>query len=98
MTEPTYNLADLFELVAGAVPERLAVVAGDARRTYRDLDERTNRLARHWASFSPGAKVAIYGWNRAEWVEAFLAAFKARLIPINVNYRYVADELKYVLD
>jgi fatty-acyl-CoA synthase len=46
----------------------------------------------------PGAKVAIYAWNRAEWVEAFLAAFKARLIPINVNYRYVAHELRYVFD
>ena len=97
-TEPTFNLADLFELVAGSVPERLALVAGHTRRTYRELDERTNRLARHWASFEPGAKVAIYAWNRAEWVEAFLAAFKARLIPINVNYRYVADELRYVLD
>jgi fatty-acyl-CoA synthase len=98
MTQATFNLADLYELVAGAVPDRLALVAGDARRTYRDLDERTNRLARHWSSFAPGAKVAIYGWNRAEWVEAFLGAFKARLIPINVNYRYVADELRYVLD
>jgi 3-oxocholest-4-en-26-oate---CoA ligase len=98
MTEPTFNLADLYELVAAAVPDRLALVAGDARRTYRDLDERTNRLARHWSSFEPGTKVAIYGWNRAEWVEAFLAAFKARLSPINVNYRYVAEELKYVLD
>src|SRR4051812_15839906 len=94
----TFNLADMFELVAGAVPDRLAVVAGDTRLSYRQLDERTNRLARHWSSVEPGAKVAIYGWNRAEWVEAFLAAFKARLIPINVNYRYVADELRYLLD
>src|SRR5437016_2707842 len=98
MTERTFNLADLFEIVAGAVPDRLAVVAGDARLTYRALDERTNRLARHLSSFAPGTKVAIYSSNRAEWIEVFLAAFKARLIPINVNYRYVADELKYVLD
>jgi fatty-acyl-CoA synthase len=95
-----FNLADLFELVADAIPHRLALVAGDARLTLRELDERTNRLARHWrsAGFEPGTKVAIYAWNRAEWVESFLAAFKARLIPINVNYRYVAHELQYVLD
>jgi 3-oxocholest-4-en-26-oate---CoA ligase len=100
MTTREFNLADLFELVAEAVPDRPAIVAGDTRLTYRELDERTNRLARHWLDlgFAPGTKVAIYGWNRAEWVESFLAAFKARLIPININYRYVAHELAYVLD
>jgi fatty-acyl-CoA synthase len=95
-----FNLADLYELVAAAVPDRLALVAGDTRLTYRELDERTNRLARHWveSGLQPGAKVAIYSWNRAEWVEAFIAAFKARLTPINVNYRYVAHELRYLFD
>ena len=42
--------------------------------------------------------MAIYGWNRAEWVETFFGAFKARLVPININYRYVADELRYVFE
>src|SRR5688572_1386670 len=100
MTTREFNLADLFELVAEEVPERPAIVAGDTRLTFRQLDERTNRLARHWLDqgFAPGTKVAIYSWNRAEWVESFLAAFKARLIPINVNYRYVAHELAYLLD
>ena len=95
-----FNLADLFELVAGEIPDRLALVAGDRRLTYRELDERTNRLARWFVDqgLEPGAKVAIYSWNRAEWVETFLAAFKARLIPINVNYRYVAHELRYLFD
>ena len=98
--ERHFNLADLFEIVAAEVPDRLALVAGDRRLTFAELDERTNRLARHWvdAGLRPGAKVAIYSWNRAEWVEAFLAAFKARLIPINVNYRYVAHELRYLFD
>ena len=95
-----FNLADLFELVAVQVPDRLALVAGDVRLTYGELDARTNRLARHFVDrgLQPGAKVAIYAWNRAEWVEAFLAAFKARLTPINVNYRYVAHELRYLFD
>jgi acyl-CoA synthetase (AMP-forming)/AMP-acid ligase II len=94
------NLADLFELVAEAVPERLALVAGDERRTYAELDGNANRLARHLADggVGPGAKVAIYAWNRVEWVEAMLAAYKLRAVPININYRYVADELRYVLE
>jgi 3-oxocholest-4-en-26-oate---CoA ligase len=95
-----FNLADLFELVADAAGDRPALVAGERRLTYRELDERANRLARHWVELGiqPGAKVAIYSWNRAEWVEAFFAAFKARLVPINVNYRYVAHELRYLFD
>jgi fatty-acyl-CoA synthase len=97
---PTFNLADLFEIVVDTVPDREALVAGAARRTFAELDERANRLANHLLGLGlePGAKVAIYGWNRAEWVETFFGAFKARLVPININYRYVADELRYVFE
>jgi 3-oxocholest-4-en-26-oate---CoA ligase len=97
---PAFNLADLFELVVDTVPEREALVAGDARRTFAELDERANRIANHLLGLDlePGAKVAIYGWNRAEWVETFIGAFKARFVPINVNYRYVAEELRYILE
>lgn len=95
-----FNLADLFELVVDTVPERLALVAGDRRLTYRELDERANRLAHHLegAGIGPGDSVAVYAWNRAEWVEAMLAAWKIRAVPINVNYRYVAEEARYILD
>ena len=95
-----FNLADLFELVAAAIPERTALVAGDQRRTFGQLDERANRVA-SWlraAGIGRDDKVAIYSWNRVEWVEAFLGSFKARAVPINVNYRYTAEELRYVLD
>jgi fatty-acyl-CoA synthase len=95
-----FNLADLFEVVADACPERLALVAGDARLTYAELDARANRLAHHLLDHGvdPGDHVGIYAWNRAEWIEAMLAAYKARAVPINVNYRYVEDELRYVFD
>ena len=95
-----FNLADLFEIVADAVPERLALVAGDRRLTYAQLDERANRFAHHLLDHGvePGDKIAIYSWDRAEWVEAMLGAYKARAVPINVNYRYVADEARYILD
>ncbi len=95
-----FNLADLYEIVAGTVPGRLALVAGDRRLTYRELDERANRFAHHLLDHGvePGDKVAIYSWDRAEWVEAMLGTYKARAVPVNVNYRYVADEARYILD
>ena len=95
-----FNLADLFEIVADTVPDRLALVAGTARRTYRDLDQRATRVAHHLrtAGIGPGDHVAVYAWNRAEWLEAELGIYKARAAVINVNYRYVADELEYLLE
>jgi fatty-acyl-CoA synthase len=96
----TFNLADLFEVVADAAPDRLALVAGSEQRTYAELDERANRLARHLiaSGIEPGDWVGIYSWNRAEWVEAMIACYKARAVPINVNYRYVEAELAYLFD
>ncbi len=100
MTGRTFNLADLFEVVADAAPDRLALVAGEVRRTYAQLDERANRLAHHLMArgIEPGDWVGIYSWNRVEWVEAMIACYKARAVPINVNYRYVEAELAYLFD
>jgi fatty-acyl-CoA synthase len=100
MTERTFNLADLFELVVDKAPDRVALVAGDRRLTYAELDARANRLAHALADrgLEPGAWVGIHAHNRAEWMEAFLGCFKARMVPINVNYRYVAEELAYLFD
>ena len=94
------NLADLFEIVAGRVPDRLALVAGDRRLTFAELDERATRFANHLhdAGVPVGAWVGIYAYNRAEWLEAMIGCFKARVAPINVNYRYVEDELRYLFD
>ena len=79
-SERTFNLADLFEVVADAAPDRIALVAGDVRHTYAALDERANRLAHHLmaSGIEPGDWVGIYSWNRAEWVEAMIACYKAR--------------------
>lgn len=96
-----WNLADLFEVVADSVPERLALghgVSGVAR-TWAELERRTNALARHFARTQrPGEKVAIYATNRPEWMEAFIGALKARLVPVNVNCRYREQELLYLFD
>ena len=94
-----FNLADLFEIVVDTVPDRLALVAGDVRLTYADLDERANRVAHHLLrTGARGRWVGIDSWNRAEWFEAMLGCFKARAVPININYRYGHDELRHILD
>ncbi len=96
---PEFNLADLFEIVVETVPDRTAVVAGPARRTYAELDSRANRFGNHLLSLGlpTGGHVGILAHNRAEWLEAMLGCFKARMVPINVNYRYVARELRYIV-
>ena len=93
-----FNLASLFETVAGAVPDREAAVHGDRRLSYADLDERAGRLAAVLAGAGVGAgdHVGLHLWNGTEYLEGMLAAFKLRAVPVNINYRYVADELRYL--
>jgi fatty-acyl-CoA synthase len=95
-----YNLADLFERVADTIPEHLALVCGERRLTYAELDERATRLANALGDrgVRAGDHVALYLYNSTEYLEGMLAAFKLRAVPINVNYRYVAAELRYLLD
>ena len=93
-----FNLADLWEAVADEVPDRVALRCGGAQRTYAQLEERANRLA-HWfidQGVAPDQHVGLYLSNCLEYVEATLAAYKVRAVPINVNYRYVAEELRYL--
>jgi acyl-CoA synthetase (AMP-forming)/AMP-acid ligase II len=93
-----FNIADLFESLADAIPDREAVISGERRLTYAALDERANRLAHHLAAQGIGAgdHVGLYLYNGSEFLEAMLAAFKLRAVPININYRYVEDELRYL--
>lgn len=96
-----FNLADLFEGNVDAVGDRPAlVVHGGRRLTYRELDERANRLAHHLlgAGVRPGEHVGLYLYNGTEYVEAMLACLKIRAASVNVNYRYVEGELRYLFD
>jgi 3-oxocholest-4-en-26-oate---CoA ligase len=95
-----FNLADLFEAAADAFPEREYLVADGKRRTYGEMEERANRLAHHLASqgIGPGDHVGIYALNSVEWVETAWAVFKLRAVWININYRYVHDELRYLFN
>lgn len=96
-----FQLADLFERLCDARPDAEAVVAGtQARRSRIELDRRANRLAHHLESAGIGAgdHVGVYAQNRIEWVEALLACWKIRAVAVNINYRYVLHELRYLWD
>jgi 3-oxocholest-4-en-26-oate---CoA ligase len=94
-----YNLADLWEAVVDAVPDREALICGDRRLGFAAAEDRMNRLAHvlQARGVGPGDHVAIYLYNGTEYLEAMLAAYKIRAVPVNVNYRYVEDELRYLL-
>jgi acyl-CoA synthetase (AMP-forming)/AMP-acid ligase II len=95
-----WNFADLFEAVADTVPEKTAIVCDGKRVTFAELDERSTRLANHLigAGVGVGDHVGIYAYNGPEWIEAMFGIWKARAVPINVNYRYVEAELAYLFD
>ena len=107
-----HNLARVHDAVAAAVPDRECIVWRDRRLTYAEVAERTSRLASHLAAAGLGAHrerstlaghesgqdhLGCYLHNGNEYLEAMLGAFKARVAPFNVNYRYVAEELRYLL-
>jgi acyl-CoA synthetase (AMP-forming)/AMP-acid ligase II len=93
-----FNLADVFELAVDTYPDREYLVADGKRCTYRQMDERANQLAHHLAlqGIGRGDHVGIYAYNSIEWVETVWAVFKLRAVWININYRYVEDELAYI--
>ena len=94
----TFNLADMFEAAVDAFGDREYIVAAGERRTYAQMEERANRLAHFLAAqgSGPGDHVGIYALNCVEWVETAWAVFKLRAVWININYRYVKEELRYL--
>jgi len=97
---PGWNFAEVWETVAEQVPEAPALVQGERRLSWSDLDRRANGVAA--TLLDRGAteqdKVAQYLYNAPEYIESMFAAFKAGLVPINTNYRYMDEELVYLWD
>lgn len=93
-----FHLADLFETIAAAVPDRIAVISDSLRLTYAELDARSNALASGLAAHgvTRGDTVGLFLLNRAEHLEAFIAVCKLGAVPFNVNFRYRAEELRYL--
>ncbi len=96
-----WNYGDLFDSCGDVHAENSpALLQGDRVINWGQLTRRSNNLARSLqaAGAIPGDKVAIYMRNCPEYIETMVACFKARLVPVNVNYRYLDDELYYILD
>jgi fatty-acyl-CoA synthase len=96
-----WNYGDILDALAKAVPgDKPALVQGDRTVTWADFDRRSNNLARRFLNrgLQAGDKVAFYLRNHPAYLEGLAACFKARLTHVNVNYRYVDDELHYILD
>lgn len=95
-----WNIADVLEAVAHEVPDQVAVVCGDRRLSWRELDDRADGLAEALLGAGLGrqAKVALYLRNSPAYVEGVLASLKAALVPVNTNYRYSGHELRYLWD
>lgn len=106
-----FNIALAHEVVCDAVPERECLIFRDRRLTYAQLKDRSRRLATYLHGRGLGVHtdrsalqghesgqdhVALYLRNGTEYVEGMLGAFKSRTAPVNVNYRYVQDELRYL--
>src|SRR3712207_2060545 len=107
-----HSVADIHEAIAASRPDEECLVFRDRRFTWAQVTERTRRLANHLIDQGLGVRterahlaghesgqshLAIYLHNGNEYLEAMLGAFKARVAPFNVNYRYVAEELRYLL-
>ncbi|OBG93237.1 acyl-CoA synthetase [Mycobacterium sp. E3251] len=94
------NIADLAEHAIDAVPDRVALICGDEKLTYAQLEEKANRLAHYLIDqgVKKDDKVGLYCRNRIEIVIAMLGIVKAGAIIVNVNYRYVEGELRYLFD
>ncbi|MCI3278283.1 acyl-CoA synthetase [Streptomyces cylindrosporus] len=100
-----YNLADLFESVVDVVPDREALVyvdhpgtGAERRLTYAELDAAANRIGHHLidAGIRPGEHLGLHLYNGIEYLQTVFGCLKARIVPVNVNYRYVEDELVYL--
>ncbi len=110
---PEFSIAQAQEAIAAALPDREAIVFRDRRFTYGQWNDRTRRLANYLISLNLGchrSRDALPGWesgqdhlalyllNGNEYLEGMLGGYKARVAPFNVNYRYVDEELVYLLN
>lgn len=95
-----FHVADIFEAVADNIPHREALALGSTRLTYSELDRRSNQIAAMLKSLGIKKEdhIGIYAFNCIEWIETMIGAFKIGAIPININYRYVEEELAYLIN
>lgn len=95
-----WNFADIWEAVAGKEPDAPCQIQADRTVSWRDFDARANALAADMLEAGLGhqSKVAVYLYNGPEFLEVYFGALKAGLAPINTNYRYGPEEIRYIFD
>src|SRR5678815_68876 len=108
-----FALATIHDAIADAIPDNEAIVTPTSRLTWRELQQRSRRLANLMHAAGLGCHierdtlqpwesgqdhVALYLYNGPEYLEGMVGAYKARVAPFNVNYRYVDEELAYLLN
>jgi acyl-CoA synthetase (AMP-forming)/AMP-acid ligase II len=93
-----WNFADILEQVALAIPSEVCQIQGDRVETWAEFDARANALAADLleVGLSHQSKVAAYLYNSPEYLETYVAAFKAGAVPVNTNYRYGPEEVQYL--
>ena len=94
------HYATIMEALAERLAARDALVFGETRLSWAELDERAARLAgaMQHAGIEPGDRVGLFLYNCCEYMEAMLAALKIRAVPININFRYTGAELRYLME
>jgi 3-oxocholest-4-en-26-oate---CoA ligase len=96
-----WNLGDILDAIAPVLPDDApALIHGERRVSWVEMTRRSNNLGRALFArgIAPGDHVAFYMRNQPEYVETLAAAFKARLVHVNINYRYKPNEVQYILD
>ncbi len=95
-----YHYADAIEALADRLGDDIVLTHEGVHRSWREFDDRAARLGQAFADagLAPGSKVGLLLYNCAEYYETFLAALKMRMVPFNINYRYVGVELAYLLE
>ena len=94
------QFATIWESIADSIGDSPAVTQGTVTRTWSEYEQRASRLASALvdAGLQPQSKVGLYLYNSNEYLEAQFATFKFRGVPVNVNYRYLDEELLYLLE
>jgi len=111
-TTTEFTVGAAADIVAATIGDRVFISQGDDHYTHAQVADRSKRLASYLHSCGLGAHterdalgghetgqdlLGIYAYNGNEYIEALLGAFRSRVAPFNVNYRYVSDELRYLL-
>jgi acyl-CoA synthetase (AMP-forming)/AMP-acid ligase II len=95
-----FHYADAIEALADLLGNEPVLTHDGVNRSWHDFEARAARLGQAFADagLEPGSKIGLLLYNSAEYYETFLAALKMRMVPFNINYRYVGAELGYLLE